>query len=111
MKYLSAWISYLSPMRVLFSMVLFAAIALTTIFPVFAAKSLPNEGTVQLDEITERSEATSGTPAMEMNPIDKPTERGINEVQGTADRDKMFSSRDTQLPVIKQVERAMKNKN
>jgi hypothetical protein len=87
---------------------LFVAIALTTAFPAFAAKSMPSEGTVQLDEITQKTEATADTPAMEMNPIDKPAEGGINEVQGTADRDKMFSDRETKLPAVKQIEKAMK---
>ncbi|MGB3516260.1 MAG: hypothetical protein WBA43_07385 [Elainellaceae cyanobacterium] len=108
MNYLSDWISRLRLMRVLFSALLLVAIAFTTALPAFAARRMPNEGTVQLDEITRKSEATADTPSMEMNPIDKPTERGLNEVQGTADRDKMFSSDDTQLPVIKQIENALK---
>ena len=43
-----------------------------------------------------------------MNPIEKPAEGGLNEVQGTADRDKMYRSKDTKLPVVKQVEEALK---
>jgi hypothetical protein len=108
MKYLSDLVSYLRPVRLLFATILFVAIILTTAFPAVAAKSMPNEGTVQLDEITRKSEATADTPAMEMNPIEKPPEGGLNEVQGTADRDKMFSSRETKLPVVKQMEKAMK---
>lgn len=108
MKFLSDLISSLRPVRVLLSTLLFVAIALTTAFPAFAAKSMPNEGTVQLDEITQKSEATADTPAMEMNPPEKPPEGGPNEVQGTADRDKMFSDRETKLPVVKQIEKAMK---
>lgn len=108
MKHISDFFSHLRPVRVLFSMLLFVVIAFTTALPAFAAKSMPNEGTVQLDEITQKSEATADTPAMEINPLDKPPEGGLNEVQGTADRDKMYSSRDTKPPVIKQIEKAMK---
>lgn len=108
MNYLSDLVSHLRPMRVLFSALLLVAIAFTTAFPAFAAKSNPNEGVVQLDEITEKSKDTANTPAMEMNPINKPDEGGLNEVQGTGDREKMYSSDDTQLPVIKQIEKAMK---
>ncbi|WP_035984338.1 hypothetical protein [Leptolyngbya sp. KIOST-1] len=112
MKYISDWFSHLRPARILASALIFVAIALTLAFPAFAAQSLSgegsNNGTVQLDEITQKSEATADTPAMEMNPLDKPAEGGINEVQGTADRDKMFSDRETKLPVVKQIEKALK---
>lgn len=107
MKNLSEFFVPLRPVRMLVAVLLVVALTLTIALPAFAAKSKPNEGTVQLDEITRRSEATADTPAMEMNPPDKSPEGGLNEVQGTADRDKMFSDRETKLPVMKQIQKTL----
>jgi hypothetical protein len=108
MKQFSTFLSHLLPMRMLLSALLFITLFFASALPSMAARSAPDEGMVQLDEITQRSEAAADTPAMSLNPIDEPTEGGPNEVQGTADRDKMIRSKDTKLPVVKQAEKTLK---
>ena len=111
MRHFSTFLSHLLSMRALLSVLLFITLFFTSALPAMAARSAPNEGTVQLDEITQKSEDTAVTPAMSINPLDKPPEGGINEVQGEADRDKMINSKNTKLPVVKQVEKVLKKRN
>jgi Tfp pilus assembly protein FimT len=92
---------------------LLSALLLITIFftialPAMASQSALDKGTVQLDEITQKTEAAAKTPAMSLNPIDKTAEAGPNEIQGKADRNKMIRSKDTELPVIKQAKKTLK---
>jgi hypothetical protein len=108
MKRILDLLSRLNPLRILLSFSLLAMLIFSSASPALAARSNPDQGTVQLDQITQKSEETADTPAELMNPIEKPPEGGLNEVQGTADRDKMYRSKDTRLPVVKQVEEALK---
>ena len=93
MKRILDLLSRLNPLRILLSFSLLAMLILSSASPALAARS---------------NEETADTPAELMNPIEKPAEGGLNEVQGTADRDKMYRSKDTKLPVVKQVEEALK---
>lgn len=70
----SAFLFRLFSMRMLLSVLLFITLFFTSALPAMAARSAPSEGTVQLDEITQRSEDTAATPAKSINPLDKPAE-------------------------------------
>lgn len=108
MKRISNFFPRLHPLRILLSISLLVMLSFSSASPALAARNNSDQGTVQLDQITQKSEETADTPAQLMNPIEKPAEGGLNEVQGTADRDKMYRSKDTKLPVVKQVEEALK---
>ncbi len=108
MRHFSAFLSRLLPMQMLLSTLLFITLFFTSALPAMATSNAPDKGAVQLDEITQRSEEVADSTAMSINPLDKPAEGGLNEVQGNADRDKMIRSNDTELPVVKQVKKALK---
>ena len=108
MKHFPDCLSRLRPKQMLLSTLLVITLLFASALPAMAAKSMPSKGIEQLDEITQRSESIADTPAMSINPIDKPPEGGINEVQGTADSDKMIRSKNTELPVVKQAKKALK---
>lgn len=109
MRHFSAFLSRLLPMQMLLSTLLVITLFFTSALPAMAAQNTSDKGEAQLDKITQRTEDAAVTPAMLLNPIDKDTKEGPNEIQGTADRDKMISSDDTELPVIKQVREALQN--
>ena len=108
MKHFLAFLSHLLPIRMLLSTLLLITLFFTSALPAMAARITPNEGTVQLDEITQASKDTAATPSALINPLDQSAEGGINEVQGNADRDKMLHSEDTELPVVSQIKKALK---
>ena len=111
MKYIAKLVSHLCPIRTLLTILLSALLFFGSHSSALADKS-PPEGTVQLDKIEQKTREAIDSPAGSMKAIEKRTEGGLNEIQGTADRDKMIHSNDTQLPAVKQAEKAInKNRN
>jgi hypothetical protein len=60
--------------------------------PAFAARSSPQDATVQLDEITAASEDVAKAPPLDEKQAETRSEAGLNEVQGAADADKMIKA-------------------
>lgn len=108
MRHFLAFLSRLVPIQILLSTLLLITLFFGTVLPAIASQSALDKGTVQLDEITQKTEAAAKTPAMSLNPIDETAEAGPNEIQGKADRKKMIRSKDTELPVVKEVKKALK---
>lgn len=106
MKYISALLSHLRPMQMLLSTLLCAVLFFTSGCSALAAKSDSTQGTVQLDQIEQKTQEAIDSPAMSLKDIQERSKGGFNEVQGDADRDKMSRSNDPKLPVIKQDEKA-----
>ncbi|MGF1575134.1 MAG: hypothetical protein ACFCU9_04195 [Cyanophyceae cyanobacterium] len=100
MNSISTWLSNLRPMQILLSTLLLFTLVSASGFPALAARSGPNprngananNGTVHLDEIQDRTQEAVEKPELSLNPLDKLPEDGLNEVQGTADRDKMLNN-------------------
>ena len=108
MKYLSALLSNIRPVRVLMSIVLSAVLVFASSLPALAGKSEPTKGVEQLTEIDKKSKEALDNPAMSLDSIEKRSQGALNEVQpDAADRDKMYRSNDTKLPVVKQAEQAI----
>ena len=107
MRHFFAFLFRLLPLRMLLSTLLFITLFFTSALPAMAAKSSPDKGVVQLDEITKKTEEATKLPPESINPIDEAAEAGPNEIQGTADRDKMIRSNDTELPMIKEIKKAL----
>lgn len=71
-------------------------------------KSDPTEGTVQLDGILDKVEETLDSPPMSMEEVEERSSGGgLNEVQGTTDKNKMNKSSDSTPPVVKDIEKAL----
>ncbi len=60
--------------------------------PAFAARSSPQDATVQLDGITAASEDVAKAPPLNEKQAEVRSEEGLNEVQGAADADKMIKA-------------------
>ena len=123
MKYISALLSYLSPVKVLLSVLLSAVLLFSSgcsdsaptkdtssMMSSASGKSSPTKGTVQLNEIEKKAEKAINSPANSLETIVERSKGSLNEVQsGAADSKKMITSNDTKLPVVKQAEKAIKN--
>jgi hypothetical protein len=108
MKYLSALLSNIRPVRMLMSIVLSAILVFASSFPALAGKSPTTKGVEQLPQIEEKSKEALDNPAMSLDSIESRSQGALNEVQpDAADRDKMHRSSDTMPPAVKQVEKAI----
>jgi hypothetical protein len=107
MKYISTVLSHLRPIQILMSVVLSAVLVFTSSFPALAANSSLSKGTVQLDKIEQKTEQALDDPATTLKTIEERSQGALNEVQGSADRNKMSRSNDKELPVVKQAEKAL----
>jgi hypothetical protein len=93
--------------QMLLSTLLVTMIFLANALPVIAGSSDPTQGTVQLDKIQEKTQAAIDSPATDLKTIEERSKGGLNEVQGSADYEKMIDSEDTELPVVEKVEKAL----
>jgi ABC-type uncharacterized transport system auxiliary subunit len=123
MKYISALLSFLSPVKVLLSVLLSAVLLFSSgcsdsvpvkdtnsMMSSQPGKSSLNKGTVQLNEIEKKAEKAIDSPANSLETIVERSKGSLNEVQsGAADSKKMITSNDTKLPVVKQAEKAIEN--
>jgi ABC-type uncharacterized transport system auxiliary subunit len=113
MKYISTLLSNIHPVRMFMSILLVAvmffvsgcngesakeasakAVQIENIkrgYPP-VAKSDSTDGTVQLDKIEQSTEKALDAPAMSLKTVEKRSKGALNEVQGTADRNKMSNS-------------------
>ena len=108
MKYVSAMLSNLRPMQMLMSALLAAVLVFTSGLSALAAQSPTTKGVEQLDQIDKKSKEALENPATTPEEIADRSKGALNEIQGNAaDRDKMYRSKDTTPPVIKQAERAL----
>lgn len=98
------FISNLRPIRLLFAMLI--AIMLLSA-PAYAAKSAPTKGTVQLNEITADSIKAIESPPMTMEEVMEPSNEGLNEVQGDADKSKMKRSDDSRPAIVGDLEKSL----
>jgi hypothetical protein len=108
MKYISTLVSSIRLIRVFLAIFFAALIAFGNGFPALAGQSAVTKGVEQLDKIDEQSKAALDNPANSLKEIEERSQGALNEVQpNAADRDKMYRSKDTKLPVVKQVEKAI----
>ncbi|MTJ51097.1 hypothetical protein [Dolichospermum sp. UHCC 0259] len=78
--------------RLLFVAFACAFLFLTTAFPALAISSYqsnPREGTTQLLETQRQTDEAAKAPPLGLKETQEKTKRGLNEVQGDADIDKM----------------------
>jgi hypothetical protein len=85
-----------------------------TMSPSLAAKmSDPTQGTAQMPETMKAAEDVANKPVpMTIKEIEERNKGGLNEVQGSADADKMYGGNSLQNipPVVKEAEKAMSKK-
>ena len=108
MKSISALLSHFRPVAMLLSTVLVTVLFFTSGLSALADKSMPTKGTVQLNKIEAKTQEAIDSPAMTAGEIAERAKGGLNEVQGSADRNKMYRSNDEELPVVRQAEKAIR---
>jgi hypothetical protein len=112
MKSLTKFFSQLHSVRVLLSIFFSIILIFSNSVPALAAKaSSLTKGTVQLDKIEQKTQEAIDSPitSLEANQkdIQKKDDKGLNLIQGSADRGKMIRSKGTELPIVKQTEKAL----
>lgn len=109
MKRISELLSSIRPIRLVLSSilcaVLFFAGGCSTLAAKTTAPASPEEGTAQLDDIGIKSQQAIDNP----QGVNKSEKRGINEVQGSANRDKMIRSDRSESPAVEKVEEVLSN--
>ena len=109
MKYIYPLFARFRPVAVLLSTLLITVLFFSNGFSALAAKSMPTKGTVQLNKIEAKTQEAIDSPAMTADEIAERSKGGLNEVQGSADRNKMYNSGDAKLPAVKQAEKALRS--
>lgn len=85
-------VSAFRPLRMLVIVFACALIVLSNALPAFAMgrnKSKPSDGTIQLDKIEQRAEDMAQSDPLSLKETQSRTQGGLNEVQGSADKNKM----------------------
>jgi hypothetical protein len=72
-------------------------------------QSSPTEGEAQLDQIYQKTQDTLKNPPLTLKEVESASQKGINEVQGAGDVDKMYrpSNSKQATSVTEQVEKAL----
>jgi hypothetical protein len=107
MKYSSPQLVQMRFARMLLSALLVAMIFVATSLPVMAGSSDATQGTVQLDKIQQKTQEAIDSPANSMEKIEERSAGGLNEVQGTADYEKMNNSGNTKIPAVEKIEKGL----
>jgi hypothetical protein len=111
MKYISTLLSNIRPVRMFLSILLTAVMVFASGCTGASAKNAPTaktvqienikrgyppvaksdstDGTVQLDKIEQNTEKSLNAPAKSLKTVEQRSKGALNEVQGTADRNKM----------------------
>ncbi|MEL6440991.1 MAG: hypothetical protein AAFQ80_17260 [Cyanobacteria bacterium J06621_8] len=75
-----------------------------------AANSKPSDGEVSLNKIQDKTDNVASSDPRGMEEVQKEARKGLNGVQGGADKDKMISPEDTDaLTVRKKVSKFLDN--
>ena len=112
MKFIANIISAIRPVRFLVAALVCTTLFLSSVAPAQAnmfdkSKSKLTEGTEQLKKIDDKAQQEIDNPAMNSKEIEKRAQGGLNEVQGSADKDKMHTSNSSIPPVGKKIAKAL----
>ena len=102
--------SAIRPVRLIFNALICTILFLATVTPAQAgmmSKSKPTDGTTQLNKIDDKAQKTIDNPAMDLEEIEKRSQNGLNEVQGSADKNKMYKSDSSEPAIGNKIEKAL----
>ncbi|RCJ42633.1 hypothetical protein A6770_07040 [Nostoc minutum NIES-26] len=97
------------PLRFVIAAALCLTLVVSNAFPAAAigsSKSSPTEGTTQLNKIQKKTDEVARSAPPNLEEVQSESERGLNEVQGDADKNKMKRPENSQnaTSVIDKVE-------
>jgi hypothetical protein len=110
MKLFTNMVSIIRPVRFLVVGLMCALVFFENITPAQAAnvaKSKPTDGVEKLQKIDDDAYKNIEDPAMSLDEVQKRSEGGLNEIQGDADKDKMFTSKSSKPAVAQDIEKAL----
>jgi hypothetical protein len=110
MKFITNIGSIIRPVRFLVAGLICALIFFANITPAQAAnvaKSKPTDGVEKMQKIDDNAYKNIEDPAMSLDEVQKRSEGGLNEIQGDADKDKMFTSKSSKPAVAQDIEKAL----
>jgi hypothetical protein len=110
MKFIANIISAIRPVRFLFTALMCTLLLFAGVTPAQAgnmAKSKPTDGTDQLQKIDAKAQTAIDKPATNLKQIEERSKNGLNEVQGSADKDKMYTSKSSKPVVADKLEKAL----
>ncbi len=110
MKLMTALFTSLFSVRFLVVAGLCISLVFSNVVPTLAAGKPFNHaaaGTTQMNQVLDKSEDTLDAPPMSLKEVEKRANEGLNEVQGDADKDKMYKSRDSRPAIVGDLEKAL----
>lgn len=112
MKFIAKIAATIRPIRFLLAALVCTILFWTSVAPAQAnmfgnSKSKLTDGVEQLNKIDDRAQQSIDRPATSSAEIEKRAQGGLNEIQGAADRDKMYTSNSSEPAVGKQIEKAL----
>ena len=111
MKIITKIVSAIRPVQFLFTVLICTILFVANVVPaqagMMSSKSKPTDGTTQLNKIDDKAQKTIDKPAMDLVEIEKRSQNGLNEVQGSADKDKMYRSNSSEPAIGKKIEKAL----
>ena len=112
MKLITKIISAIRPLRFLFTAFISTILFVSTVAPaqagMMSSKSKLTDATTQLNKIDDKAQKAIDKPAMNLTEIEKRSQNGLNEVQGSADKNKMYTSNSSEPAIGKDIEKALK---
>lgn len=69
--------------------------------PVQAVTSKPSDGEANLNKIQDKTDDAARSAPFGIDEITQESQKGLNEVQGSADKEKMVSPDETDTPTVK----------
>lgn len=73
----------------------------------YTSKSKPTDGENRLQKIDDKAQESIDQPPMTLKDIEERNKNGLNEIQGSADKDKMYTSKSSKPAVTDKMEKAM----
>ncbi len=110
MKLFTNIVSILRPVRFLVAGLMCALVFFANITPAQAAnvaQSKPTDGIEKLQKIDDNAYKNIDDPAMSLDEVQKRSQQGLNEIQGDADKDKMYTSKSSKPAVAQDIEKAL----
>lgn len=112
MKFIAKIVAAIRPVRFLLAALVCTTLFWTSVAPAQAgmfdnSKSKLTEGVEQLNKIDDKAQQAIDYPATTPEEIEKRSQGGLNEVQGAADKDKMYTSNSSVPAVGKKIEEAL----
>jgi hypothetical protein len=89
---LNNWLK--SSIRLVLTVIVCGLLFISNTFPAQAATSNPRDGEANLNEIQRKTDDVGYSNPQNIHEVTKEAQKGLNEVQGDADKDKMISPRD-----------------